>query len=55
MVTFLICLALLVAAYFTYGRFLERLAGIDPNNPTPAQRLADGVDYVQLPRWRIFL
>ena len=55
MVTFLICLALLVAAYFTYGRFLERLAGIDPDNPTPAQRLVDGVDYVQLPRWRIFL
>ena len=55
MITFLICLALLVTAYFTYGVFLERLAGIDPNRPTPAHRLADGVDYVQLPRWRIFL
>ena len=55
MITFLICLALLVTAYFTYGRLLERLAGIDPETPTPARRLADGVDYVQLPRWRIFL
>lgn len=55
MITFLICLALLVAGYFTYGRLLERLTDIDPEAPTPAKRLADGVDYVQLPRWRIFL
>ena len=55
MITFLVCLALLVAAYFTCGRLLERLAGIDPEATTPARRLADGVDYVQLPRWRIFL
>ena len=55
MVTFLICLTLLVAAYFTYGRFMERLVGIDPAAPTPAKRMADGVDYVAMPRWRIFL
>ena len=55
MVTFLICLTLLVAAYFSYGRLLERLAGVDAAAATPAQRLADGVDYVRLPRWRIFL
>ena len=55
MITFLVCLTLLVAAYFTYGRLLERLVSIDPERPTPAQRLADGVDYVRLPRWRIFL
>ena len=30
MITFLVCLALLVTAYFTYGRYLERLVGIDP-------------------------
>ena len=55
MITFLICLVLLVAAYFTYGRYLERLAGIDEHAVTPCRRLADGVDYVELPRWRIFL
>ena len=55
MITFLVCLALLVAAYFTYGRYLERLVGIDPAAPTPCSRLYDGVDYVPLPRWRIFL
>lgn len=55
MITFFICLALLVTAYFTYGRYLERQVGIDPNAVTPCHRLADGVDYVELPRWRIFL
>ncbi len=55
MITFSICLALLVTAYFTYGRYLERLAGIDPAAPTPCHRLYDGVDYVPLPRWRVFL
>ena len=55
MITFLTCLALLVAAYFTYGRYLERLVGIDPAAQTPCSRLYDGVDYVPLPRWRIFL
>ncbi len=55
MITFLVCLALLVAAYFTYGRYLERLVGIDPEAKTPCDRLYDGVDYVPLPRWRIFL
>ena len=55
MTTFLVCLALLVAAYFTYGRYLERLVDIDPAAETPCKRLYDGVDYVPLPRWRIFL
>ena len=55
MITFTVCLALLVTAYFTYGRYLERLAGIDGQAATPCHRLYDGVDYVPLPRWRIFL
>ena len=55
MITFLICLALLVGAYFTYGRFLERLAGADERAATPCRRLYAGVDYVPLPRWRVFL
>lgn len=55
MLTFLICLALLITAYFTYGRYLERLAGADPEAQTPCRRLYDGMDYVPLPRWRVFL
>ncbi len=55
MITFLVCLTLLVAAYFIYGRYLEHLVGVDSNAKTPCERLYDGVDYVPLPRWRIFL
>ena len=55
MTTFFICLVALVAAYFLYGAFIDRLVGIDPKAEVPSQRLYDGVDYVPLPRWRIFL
>lgn len=55
MITFLVCLVLLITAYFTYGRYLERQVKIDDKAPTPCRRLYDGVDYVPLPRWRIFL
>lgn len=39
-------LALLVAAYAVYGRFLERSLGIDPQRETPAITMRDGIDYV---------
>ena len=55
MITFLVCLALLVTAYFTYGRYLSKVAEADNNNPTPCTRLNDGVDYIPLPHWRVFL
>ena len=55
MITFIICLTLLVAAYFTYGTYLEKLADADDTQPTPALRLEDGVDYMKLPRWSVFL
>ncbi|MBE6196648.1 MAG: carbon starvation protein A [Rikenellaceae bacterium] len=55
MITFLICLGLLVAAYFTYGRYMERVCEIDAKNPVPAKSRYDGVDYLPLPRWKVFL
>ena len=55
MITFIICLALLVTAYFTYGRYLEKVADADDSNPTPSMRMADGVDYSPMPRWRVVL
>jgi carbon starvation protein len=38
--------ALFFLAYFLYGRFLERVLGVDPARPTPAHTRADGIDYV---------
>ncbi len=55
MITFLLCLSALIGAYFVYGKYLDRQAGIDREKPTPAQRMADGVDYIRMPRWRTFL
>ena len=55
MLTFFICLVALVAAYFLYGRFLERVANIDSKAKVPSETSYDGVDYIPLPRWRVFL
>ena len=55
MITFLICLTLLVVAYFTYGKYLEKVCGIDSANPVPSETMYDGVDYVPMSRWKVFL
>lgn len=55
MITFLSCLLLLVVAYFTYGAYLDKVCDIDGKNPVPSSTCYDGVDYMPLPRWKIFL
>ena len=55
MVTFLICLALLILSYFTYAKYLERVFGADKTAPTPSKTCYDGVDYLPLPAWKTFL
>ncbi len=55
MVTFFVGLAALILGYIFYSRFVERFADIDPNRQTPAYSMNDGVDYVPLPWWRVFL
>ena len=48
MYTFLAGIALLVIAYFTYGKFVEKVFGVKEKRPTPAYANADGVDYVPM-------
>lgn len=55
MISFIICLALLITAYFTYGIFLEKVCKIDSKAKVPSQTQYDGVDYIPMPRWRTFL
>lgn len=55
MTTFLISLAILIGGYFIYGKLAERIFGTDPSRPTPAVTQADGVDYVAMPTWKVFL
>ena len=55
MLTFIISIGLLIVAYFTYGKFVERFFGASSAIETPVKRLADGVDYHELKPWRIFV
>jgi carbon starvation protein CstA len=55
MITFIISLIVLIIGYFTYGRFIEKTFGIDESAVTPAVRLEDGVDFIPMPAWRIFM
>ncbi|MDR2423092.1 MAG: carbon starvation protein A [Prevotellaceae bacterium] len=55
MITFTLAFCLLIGGYFIYGLAMERIFGVNPSNRTPAYTLADGVDYVPMNWWRIFL
>lgn len=55
MTTFLISLAVLVGGYFIYGLLVEKVFGIDPSRLTPAVKHPDGVDFVPLPTWKVFM
>ncbi|MBO4574663.1 MAG: carbon starvation protein A [Bacteroidales bacterium] len=55
MITFFIALAVLIVGYLIYGKIIEKLFGADPKRETPAITMADGVDYVPMKPWRIFL
>ncbi len=55
MLLFFACVALLIVGYFTYGTIVDRIFGPDPNRPTPARAMADGVDYVEMSPRKIFL
>ena len=54
MITFMVSLLALILGYFLYGRFVEHMFGPD-NRPTPALAKADGVDFIVLPGWKIFM
>ena len=54
MITFLCAVVLLIAGYFLYGRLVERVFRPD-DRPTPAAAHPDGVDYVPMKTWRVFL
>lgn len=55
MTAFLIAVMALIAGYVVYGALVERVFGTDPLRPTPAVSNNDGVDFMPLPTWKVFL
>jgi len=54
MITFSLSLVALILGYIFYGRYVERVFGPD-DRVTPAVAKADGLDYIVLPSWKIFM
>ena len=55
MVTFSVALVLLVLGYVVYGGFVNRIFAPDSKRTTPAVAMNDGVDYMPMPTWKIFM
>lgn len=54
MISFTVSLVALILGYLLYGRFVERVFGSD-SRVTPAIAKADGLDYIALPNWKVFM
>ena len=54
MVTFIISLLALVLGYVFYGKLVEKIFSPD-DRKTPAVRINDGVDFIVLPSWKVFM
>lgn len=54
MISFTIALVALIVGYVIYGSVVERIFGPD-GRPTPAISKADGIDYIAMPTWRVFM
>ncbi|MBP3967913.1 carbon starvation protein A [Bacillus sp. WL1] len=50
MITFLVSIVVLIIGYFTYGKFIEKIFGVNYKRKTPAYVNQDGVDYVPMDR-----
>ena len=48
MISFFGAIIVLILGYFVYGKFVERVFGIDDSLQTPALSMEDGVDYVPM-------
>ena len=55
MYSFIISIIALVLGFVIYGRVVERVFGADAKRITPAYTMNDGVDYMPMPTWKVFL
>ncbi|SNY90004.1 Carbon starvation protein CstA [Cohaesibacter sp. ES.047] len=54
MLFFFACVGVLILGYYTYGIFVEKIFGTQPERQTPCWTKEDGVDYVNMPTWKVF-
>lgn len=54
MITFFISFVALVLGYLLYGKFVSKVFAPD-DRKTPAVAMNDGIDYVPMPNWKIFM
>jgi len=55
MITFITAFLLLVVGYLFYGAYVEKVFGSDPERKTPCFTKADGVDFMPMATWKVFL
>ncbi len=55
MFSFLFSIVALILGYIFYGRYVARVVHADPSRLTPATLHADGVDFIKLPTWKVFM
>ncbi len=55
MLFFFSCIVVLIVGYLVYGKFIEKVFNIEPERSTPAFSKKDGVDYIPMPTWKVFL
>ena len=54
MITFTFALVILIVGYIIYGAYVNKVFGPD-DRITPAVAKADGVDFIPMPTWKIFM
>ena len=54
MLSFIICFVILILGYLFYGKFVDGIFNPD-DRETPAVAINDGIDYVVMPQWKLFL
>lgn len=55
MVWFFFCIAVPIASYFTYNKFIEKVFVVNPERATPAYTMTDGMDYLPMSKKKLWL
>ncbi|MGV3032061.1 carbon starvation CstA family protein, partial [Staphylococcus chromogenes] len=48
MITFIVCILVLILGYFTYGKYIDKMFGPKYDRPAPAHDQRDNVDFVPM-------